>query len=97
MDISSMALSTRKEAAEKGLLKYNTGRACQRGHTSYRYTKTGTCSECTRWASLKYRQLTTARIAGLKRLVLDVHPDDIKPLSDMAEALKIARNLNISN
>ena len=37
---------TRKEAAQKGLKTYFTGEACKHGHISYRYVKSGACSDC---------------------------------------------------
>lgn len=36
----------RKESAEKGFLKYNTGRPCRNGHIADRYVKNGACSIC---------------------------------------------------
>ena len=36
----------RREAAAKGLLKYNTGKPCGHGHFCDRYTKTGQCIDC---------------------------------------------------
>lgn len=36
----------RKEAKEKGFLKYYTGKPCIHGHVSYRLTSTGCCLEC---------------------------------------------------
>lgn len=38
----------RKAAIKKGLLKYNTGRPCKRGHISERSTKDRHCEECNR-------------------------------------------------
>ena len=38
----------RKEAIGKGLVKYITGRECNRGHSGFRYTNTGACVDCIR-------------------------------------------------
>ncbi|MCC7005020.1 MAG: hypothetical protein IT497_00070 [Ottowia sp.] len=39
---------TRKEAAEKGITYFWTGKPCVNGHYASRYTKGGTCTTCTR-------------------------------------------------
>ncbi len=36
----------RAEAIEKGMSQYTTGRPCKRGHLTYRYTVSGSCSDC---------------------------------------------------
>lgn len=36
----------KREAVEKNLVRYNTGRPCIRGHLSDRYTTTGACISC---------------------------------------------------
>lgn len=41
-----MDIVTRKEAKERGLKTYYTGKPCKHGHLSERYTKNGTCVEC---------------------------------------------------
>ena len=38
----------RPEAVEKGMSQYTTGRPCKRGHLTYRYTVSGSCSACVR-------------------------------------------------
>lgn len=47
-----MEIISRKEAMEKGLSKYFTGKPCKHGHLAHRYTFTGYCSFC---SSLKYK------------------------------------------
>lgn len=41
-----MEILERKLAISLGLNTYYTGRVCKNGHLSYRYTESGTCSEC---------------------------------------------------
>ena len=36
----------RSEAARQWLRTYTTGRPCKNGHNTYRYTQSGTCSQC---------------------------------------------------
>lgn len=38
--------TTRAEAAAKHLTRYYTGKPCQKGHLSHRYTKSGSCAKC---------------------------------------------------
>jgi hypothetical protein len=42
-----MEIITRKEAQEKGLPRYFTGKPCKRGHVCERYCRRGTCVDCT--------------------------------------------------
>ena len=41
-----MEILERKMAVSLGFNTYYTGRPCKNGHTSYRYTESGSCSEC---------------------------------------------------
>ena len=43
-----MEIITRKEAKEKGLTRYFTGKPCKHGHVEYRQTSKGECIECKR-------------------------------------------------
>jgi hypothetical protein len=43
---NDMALISRGEAIERGLVRYFTGSECKHGHTSERYTITGGCCDC---------------------------------------------------
>jgi hypothetical protein len=43
-----MAAATRKEALQKGLVRFYTGKPCSHGHLSERYATTGACIECLR-------------------------------------------------
>jgi hypothetical protein len=49
----TMEIITRKEAKEKGLTHYFTGKPCKHGHIATRRALTGYCNEC---CSIKYAQ-----------------------------------------
>lgn len=51
-----MEVMTRMQAAEKGLLRFYTGRPCKRGHLSERYTRTNSCIECQRIATARFNK-----------------------------------------
>lgn len=44
--MTNWILETRKQAAQAGRSKYWTGKVCNRGHESQRYTATGVCCKC---------------------------------------------------
>lgn len=46
---------TRKQAIERGLLRYFTGEACKRGHVGERYTLNAACVECNAEAQQRHR------------------------------------------
>lgn len=46
-----MEILTRPEARARGLKTYYTGRICKNGHDAYRYTQSGTCSDCVKAAN----------------------------------------------
>ena len=48
-----MNLTSRKEAVEKGLKFYFTGKPCKHGHVSKRYTAKSYCVECSRLSALE--------------------------------------------
>src|SRR6185503_18369991 len=54
----------RLEAAAQGLKKFNTGRPCNKGHNSDRYTSTGNCVACQREISSSARKTLTKRISA---------------------------------
>jgi len=57
-----MEIMTRIQAAERGLLRFYTGKPCKRGHDSERYTRTNACIECQREATTKYNQKVGAML-----------------------------------
>ncbi len=52
-----MDIVTRKEAKERGLARYFTGKPCPHGHVAERWASTSRCVECDR----KYREVSRKR------------------------------------
>lgn len=50
------AIILRKEALEKGLKRYFTGKACKRGHISERVVGNGNCCECGKLKTARWRK-----------------------------------------
>lgn len=88
---------SRNEAIRAGLFKYNTGKPCQRGHESLRYTSTGQCIECsarrTRSVTVELHEKRRAARAGYLSVSIEVHPEDLRTVLDFVQALIDARNL----
>ena len=88
---------TQKEAIEKGLRKYWTGKICINGHVKQRYTVSGICIGCNAMNSAKRnkkkRAELLARRGGLKLITFTVHPDDAKAIEDYATTLTTLRGL----
>ncbi len=53
-----MDIVTRKEAKERGLALYFTGKPCPHGHVAERWASNSRCVECDR----KYREATVEKI-----------------------------------
>lgn len=55
---------TRKEALQRGLKRFFTGKPCQKGHLAERNVRSGACLECNRLmkGSEKYRTMHNARL-----------------------------------
>lgn len=85
---------TRKQAATLCKTRYFTGKECARGHLSERYTRTGTCCDC----SAKYKRKYIADILGnqhgLKKVLYLVHKDDVPKIDAYVTALCQARTLD---
>ena len=88
---------TQKEAIEKGLRKYWTGKICINGHVKQRYTVSGICIGCNAMNSAKRnrkkRAELTARRGGLKLITFTVHLDDAKAIEAYATTLTTLRGL----
>jgi len=69
-----MEIITRKEAKEKGLTHYFTGKPCKHGHIELRYTATGYCDECRK---IKWRQNKDKHLSNSKRWKQQ-NPDKVK-------------------
>jgi hypothetical protein len=57
---------TRREARDRGLAKYMTGKPCKHGHVGERRTDTGNCVECQRLAEQRRKARLRAAAAGGK-------------------------------
>ena len=88
-------MMTRKEAYEQGLIRYNTGKPCSRGHSAFRYTSTGICSACNTENAKKYSVgLTKKRIEkALGYFSYLLHPDDHVAALAYCQALSMARGI----
>ena len=78
----------RSEARAANLTKYFTGKLCNRGHDSYRYTATGQCAKCNTENAAKYRNGIRPVV---KSVTLKVHPDDVEMLKAFATTLGLQR------
>jgi len=98
-----MEYSDRKAAFANGAKTYNTGKPCKNGHTTFRYTTSGTCAECitgTRAlfvpvakspADTEQRQIMADVTANIMDQKFRVFHQDAIALMTMAEALCVAR------
>lgn len=57
-----MEVMTRLQAAEKGLLRYYTGKPCRRGHHAERYTRSNMCVECSKLAADRFNRKVSAKL-----------------------------------
>ena len=82
----------RAHARATGQSTYFTGKLCNRGHDSYRYTSTGVCIKCSAENSEKYRKDIIAKAKTVSVAVrLKVHPDDVEMLNAFALMLGLQR------
>lgn len=84
---------TRREAADRGLRHFYTGKPCKRGHDSRRYTATGGCMKCASVYVKQYNKQVieqmSARAHGLFSYRL--HPDDHAAALAYCQALDMQR------
>lgn len=66
---------SRAEARSAGLTHYYTGRLCNRGHDSLRYTRGGTCIQCSQMPEFKVRQK-----------IYDARPDRVQKRKEYAQS-----------
>lgn len=85
----------RLDAARLGQFKYWTGKPCLRGHSTYRYTKTGTCADCVRYHAKQAKKSLLAGIHGQSvHITANVHPDDAQTVYEFIDAINAARALS---
>lgn len=82
----------RKEAQRLGLTKFTTNRPCVNGHLTYRYTSTGSCSQCINGIRGADKPKTfNDRAKELRITALSVYNEGIKMLTaNYEQALKVA-------
>lgn len=75
---------SRKDAFNRGLKKFFTGKFCKNGHLSERYTVSGSCDKCYR----AYIPVSKHNPMNTRRLELFYYTDaDRQMLEDLAKAL----------
>lgn len=82
-----MEILTKKQAEARKLHKYFTGRPCNKGHLTLRYSNTGACIACIATYARERREQA-------KRIWVRVelrHVDDAAVLHEFAAALNAAR------
>jgi len=65
---------TRKEAKERGLARYFTGKACPHGHVAERWASTSSCVVCDR----KYREANPEKERERKRKYREANPEKMR-------------------
>jgi hypothetical protein len=73
-----MELISRKDAKEKNLKLYFTGKPCKWGHLSQRETSNGKCQDCTVEYNLKYRAENKEKISDLGKSWRESNKDKTK-------------------
>lgn len=86
-----MEIKTRREAANLQLHKYYTGKPCQKGHLSLRYTNTGCCVSCIAGYGRAYKAAVQGKVKVL-RAVVDAR--DYDAVMKYIDALRLAREFD---
>ena len=73
----------RSEAIKLSLPRYTTGRPCKNGHLAYRYTQSGTCSEC-----INPNNGSKPHMAELRVRVFDKHLHELTTAVHLAAMLR---------
>jgi hypothetical protein len=84
----------RRQAAESGLPRYNTGKPCARGHSGDRYTTTGNCVACANQSRKVFSAAALARANGKVKLSFEVDVRDEKTVRDFVAAILAAREFD---
>lgn len=85
-------LMKRIEAAQLGLKTYNSGKPCNRNHTTDRYTSSGMCIGCLNHHSDAMREartkVNTAHVEGLRSYPVFIKPQYNTTVSDYCNILR---------
>ena len=76
-----MEVITRREAIERGLTRYFTGKPCKRGHVTERYVKRGRCLDCEKTQCGVYYAANKERIKARIRARYAANPERVKASS----------------
>lgn len=93
-------MDARIKAAENNEKTYLTGRRCKHGHLSERYVRSGQCVQCNREKSSTYgkrlRELRKSKFdLGLRVYAVTVHPEDMPVVTELVNALALARSITV--
>jgi hypothetical protein len=80
-----MVITSRKDALAAGVGQYFTGKPCKYGHTSPRYTQSGTCTQCVLDAAAASRKALGA--TERRRVTIDARADYVAARDARATAL----------
>lgn len=86
-------LIKRKEAFERGLKRFYTGKPCAKGHDAERFVTTGGCVKCNaERSSLFKKSAAAASISNLRgHFGYPLHPDDYAAALAYCQGLDLAR------
>jgi len=76
----------RPEAVEKGMSQYTTGRPCKRGHLTYRYTVSASCSACVR---PKFEKRTDPDLVNMRIRVWDEHVAEVDAIMHFMAVIRV--------
>jgi hypothetical protein len=83
----------RKEAQLAGVTRFTTGRPCINGHLTYRYTSTGSCSQCVNGVSkAKNPETLNDQANTLRMTALSTYNETIKTATATYERAMAAAN-----
>lgn len=90
-------IMTRKEALEKGLKKYWTGKICGNGHVRQRYTSSSICTGCNAMNTKRYNKDARAKLnalhVGFIPIKMMVHPEDVATVTTLIENMNEKRRV----
>lgn len=89
--------TSREIAVQNGHKYYNSGKPCQNGHITARYTLSSVCVQCNRDRSKrnadKIRKIAFNHGVGLVQATTGVHPDDLATAEAFLKALLLDRGM----
>jgi hypothetical protein len=86
-----MEIISRRDASDKGLKRFFTGKPCKRGHLRERNVKTGACLGCLAHYAKEWSKKYNDDALGFEKVESFVHADDVAILHDFVTLLRAAR------